>query len=171
MRRIEPSANYEPTIARWVWSLEDTRQRTKHCLDGIAPDTNDWTAPDGNNSIGALLYHLVAIEMSYLYEDILEIGWSAELEPLLIYDVRDEYGRLTPIRGESIEAHLDRLDAGRALMLNALSEMTLDEFYRPRQVEDYVVTPEWILHHLMQHEAEHRGQISAIRFRAEKVST
>jgi uncharacterized damage-inducible protein DinB len=29
-------------------------------------------------------------------------------------------------------------------------------------VTSYLVTPEWVLHHLMQHEAEHRGQIEMI---------
>jgi uncharacterized damage-inducible protein DinB len=32
----------------------------------------------------------------------------------------------------------------------------------------YDVTPEWVLHHLMQHEAEHRSQIGALRARAQR---
>jgi uncharacterized damage-inducible protein DinB len=32
----------------------------------------------------------------------------------------------------------------------------------------YDVTPEWVLHHLMQHEAEHRSQIGAPRARAQR---
>ena len=28
--------------------------------------------------------------------------------------------------------------------------------------------PEWVLHHLMQHEAEHRSQIGALRARAQR---
>jgi len=30
--------------------------------------------------------------------------------------------------------------------------------------------PLWVLHHLMQHEAEHCGQIMALRTRAERVT-
>jgi uncharacterized damage-inducible protein DinB len=41
--------------------------------------------------------------------------------------------------------------------------MSREEFRRPRKVEDYTVTPEWVIHHLIQHEAEHRGQIGEIR--------
>jgi uncharacterized damage-inducible protein DinB len=40
--------------------------------------------------------------------------------------------------------------------------MTVAEFRRPRPVNFYLVTPEWVLHHLMQHEAEHRGQIEIL---------
>ena len=168
-RLIKPPVGYEPTIARWVWALEDTRRRTKRCLDGIADEIIDWIPPEGSNSIGTVLYHIAAIEMSYLYEDILEIGWYKELEPLIVYDVRDDRGRLTVVNGESLAKHLERLDAGRALLLKALGQMAVDDFGRPRHKESYEITPEWTLHHLMQHEAEHRGQMAEIRIMAEKA--
>lgn len=47
--------------------------------------------------------------------------------------------------------------------------MTPADFHRGRAGEDYDITPEWALYHLMQHEAEHRGQIMELRQRAEKV--
>ena len=168
-RFLKVSDGYEPSVARWVSVLEDTRERTKRCLDGVTDGIIDWIPSEVGNSIGTLLYHIVAIEMSYLYEDILEIGWSEELEPLIIYDVRDDQGRLTLVQSESLEKHLGRLDAGRAFLLKALGEMTTDDLYRPHQVEDYEITPEWALHHLIQHEAEHRGQIVEVRMRAEEA--
>jgi uncharacterized damage-inducible protein DinB len=45
--------------------------------------------------------------------------------------------------------------------------MALPEFRRVRSLTHYDVTPEYVLHHLMQHEAEHRGQIGTLRARAE----
>jgi uncharacterized damage-inducible protein DinB len=47
-------------------------------------------------------------------------------------------------------------------MLNAL-------FRRVRRLSDCDVTPEWVIHHLMQHEAEHRGEIAALRAEAERA--
>jgi uncharacterized damage-inducible protein DinB len=47
--------------------------------------------------------------------------------------------------------------------------MHLDEFRRIRSLAEYGVTPEWVLHHLMQHEAEHRSQIGALRIAAERA--
>jgi uncharacterized damage-inducible protein DinB len=167
-RLIRAPGGYEPSIARWVWALQDTRRRTNRVLDDVTQEILDWVPPEGGDSIGTLLYHIVAIQMSYLYEDILEIGWSEELEPLLRYDVRDAQGRLTAVEGESLETHLKRLETGQHYLLNALRAMTAEEFRRPRQLESYRVTPEWVLHHLMQHEAEHRGQIAALRSRAEQ---
>ncbi len=34
---------------------------------------------------------------------------------------------------------------------------------RPRRLPGYDVTPCWVLHHLMQHEAEHRAEIARLR--------
>jgi hypothetical protein len=166
-RIIQLPPGYDPQIAPWVWAVEDTRQRTKHTLTNISATALDWGAPPDRTTISTILYHLVAIEMSYLYEDILEQGWASELDVLLPYDVRTDQGHLTLVHGENLLTHLQRLDQSRALLLNALRQMTVEEWRRPRRIEDYLITPEWALHHLMQHEAEHRSQISELRRRAE----
>jgi uncharacterized damage-inducible protein DinB len=46
--------------------------------------------------------------------------------------------------------------------------MDLTEFRRVRSLEYYDVTPEYVLHHLMQHEAEHRSQIGALMTKASR---
>lgn len=156
------SNTYSPAIARWVWMLEETRRRTVDALAGLSPDGVDWSSAEGN-SIGSLLYHIALIEMSYLYEDILGLGWVAELPPLLPYDDRSGDGHLTAVHGESLESHLARLAGCRALLLQALGQMDDEDMGRTRAVEGAVISPEWAFHHLMQHEAEHRGQIVEIR--------
>jgi uncharacterized damage-inducible protein DinB len=166
-RIVERSDVYAPQIGVWAWALEDTRRRTMKILDGLTQAALDWVPPEGGNSIGVILYHLVAIELSYLYEDILERGWAPELAPLLPYDVRDEEGQLTAVCGENLQTHLHRLEQSRALLLSALQGMTAAEWQRPREIEGSPITPEWALHHLIQHEAEHRGQIGELRRRAQ----
>jgi hypothetical protein len=46
--------------------------------------------------------------------------------------------------------------------------MDLIEFRRLRSLPRYDVSPEWVLHHLAQHEAEHRSQIRMTRRQAEQ---
>jgi uncharacterized damage-inducible protein DinB len=165
---VMPPSGYEPVVARWMWVLEDSRKRTKSLLVGLSQNALDWVPKEGGNSIGTILYHLASIEMSYIYEDILEIGWAPELEGLLPYDIRDEQGLLVKLEDENLEAHMDRLDATRILTMRHLKTLSKDELYRVRRVADYETTPEWVLHHLMQHEGEHRGQIGELRLRAER---
>lgn len=164
-RVVHAPTDFSPLIGAWVWALEEARSRTKQCLVDLSQEELDWIPPAGGNNIATLLYHLVAIEMSYLYEDILGVGWAPELEHLLPYDVRDELEELTAVRGESLEKHLQRLDGGRVLLLRTLHRMSEDDFRAPRRVDEYEITPEWVCFHLTQHEAEHRGQIGMIRMR------
>ena len=165
---FEPLAGYEPTIARWLWALEDARRRTKRALAALDPATVDWAPSPDRTAIGGLLYHLAVIETDWLYSEILGTGFPPELEALFPYDVRDEGGRLTSVAGVTLDQHLQRLNAVRVIFLNSLRGMTLDEFRRPRTLRDYDVTPEWVLHHLMQHEAEHRAEIAALCAEADR---
>ncbi|MFQ6088758.1 MAG: DinB family protein [Candidatus Methanofastidiosia archaeon] len=48
-------------------------------------------------------------------------------------------------------------------------KMTTQEFRHLHSFDDYDVTPEWIIHHLIQHETEHRGQIMELRKCAERA--
>ncbi|MCE7983237.1 MAG: DinB family protein [Caldilinea sp. CFX5] len=104
-RILERPTGYDPLIAPWVSMLEATRRRTKAAVQEISDQVVDWTPPERGNTIGTLLYHIMAIELSYLYEDILQVtDFPQELAQLVVYDVRDGEGQLTVVRGEP-ESH------------------------------------------------------------------
>ncbi|MDQ3397027.1 MAG: DinB family protein [Deinococcota bacterium] len=166
---LEPSAGYEAEIGLFLAALDDTRRRTKKSLSGLPDAAVDWTVAPNTNSTGTLLYHLAAIETDWLYSEILEQPFPEHVMALFPHDVRDEQGRLSVVAGVSLQEHLARLDATRAIFLAALQGMTPTDFYRVRHLPDYDVTPAWVLHHLMQHEAEHRGQLLTLRMMAERV--
>lgn len=161
---LEDTAAADPVVATWLGALEDARGRTLRALEGIREEQLDWEPEGGTNTIGALLYHIAAIEADWLFADILgpesDRAWPAELFP---HDVRDDEGILTAIRGSPLDGHLERLAQTRALLLENLSDFTAEDFHRVRPREDYDVSAAWVLHHLLQHEAEHRSQISALR--------
>lgn len=169
---IVPLAGYDPIIARWLWLLTDIRQRTLDVLSGISERTLNWRPDDDANSIGTLLYHIVAIELDWLYVEILERpDYGPEVVALLPYDIREPSGRLKPVYGENLQNHLARMAAARQLLLEALPPMAAAEFYRARRLDAYDVTPEWVLYHLMEHEAGHRGEIAELRRQAELTAT
>jgi uncharacterized damage-inducible protein DinB len=166
---VEPLPGYEHTSGRWLWVLEDTRRETKEeALTGLVSTALDWTPPHSENSIGTLLYHIALIELDWLYTEVLESQpWPEELKQLFALDDRDVQGRLSPLRGETLEEHLHRLDLVRQHLLASFRGMTLQEFRRPHPFPRYRVTAEWVLQHLIQHEGEHRGQIQLLRSLAE----
>lgn len=167
---VTPVVAAEPEIARWLWALEDTRALTRERLAGIDGELLDWLPSDGVNSIGTLLYHIAIIEADWLYAEVLEQEFPLEVAALFPYDVRDSERNLTAITGRSLVEHDTLLDAVRALLLAAFQFMTLEDFRRTRSLPNYDVTPEWVLHHLIQHEAEHRGELGDLRRRAEMAS-
>lgn len=163
-RTVEALPGYEPETGRVLWMLEQGRERTKACVVGLPTEMIDWAPDPKVNSIGALLYHIAAIELDWLYVEVLEDRpFPAEIMPLFPEDVRDENEQLAAARGYSLQEHLDRLDAVRDLLLSAFREMPLADFRRLRVCPEYDVTPEWVLHHLIQHEAFHRGEMSLMR--------
>ena len=107
------------------------------------------------NTIGALLYHVAAVELDWLYRDILEgerPDWSHDLFP---HEVREEDGRLTSVRGIPLADHVARLATVRQHLQSDLAGLTDKDFRRTREISGGGGTPEWILHHLREHEAEH----------------
>lgn len=167
---VEPLPTYEPTIGRWLWALEDTRRETKMALVNIDQSVLDWTPSQAENSIGTLLYHIGLIELDWLYVEALENApWPQELKELFPIEDRDDQQVLSVVGNVSLAEHLRRLDILREHLLASFREMSLEEFHRPRNFPDYDVTPEWVLHHLIQHEVEHRGHIQMLRSLAERA--
>ena len=163
MREIKVIADlpgYPPEVGAALWRLEDSRRRTLEVLGEMPADTVDRDVE--GNSIGTILYHLALIETDWLFVEVLEQPYADDIRALLPADDRDKDGMLTLIRNETLDQHLARLAAVRARLLESFRGMTAEEFNRPRELPGYAVSPAWVLHHLSQHEAEHRGEIGSI---------
>jgi uncharacterized damage-inducible protein DinB len=165
-RTIGPLPASHPELGRWLWALEDTRRRTLEALDGITRDELDWTPPGLANSISTLLYHTALIETDYLCIDILGMDdYFPDLKALLPVPDRNEAGELVAVTGVALQDHLSRLATIRTRFLDRVSSLSPEQMAIPREFPawNYDISPEWTLHHLMQHEAEHRGEIVTIR--------
>jgi uncharacterized damage-inducible protein DinB len=163
---VQPLDGCDPLIGAALWGIEDARQRTREALRDLKPQTVDWQPAQGAHTIGTLLYHIAAIELDWLHSEVREGRSPDSIWDWFPHEVRDEAGMLTIVKGEPLEKHWQRLDAVRALLLDTFKSMTLAEYRRVRTFERYDVTPEWVLHHLMQHEAEHRDEIRSLCQRA-----
>jgi uncharacterized damage-inducible protein DinB len=154
----------DPEVGRWLSAMEDARRDTLHELEGVPDEAIDWRPDGAENSIGTLLYHVALVEADWLLTDIMGPDgaalWPGDLLP---FDDRDAEHRLTRMEGETLEQHLGRLRAVRSLFLEQMQPMSAQDFHRLRARERFDVSADWVLHHLLQHEAEHRAQIAALR--------
>lgn len=168
--RVQPLPGYEQEIGTWLWAMQEVRRRTLRLVEGLDQRTLDWEGPDGReNAIGTLLYHIADGELGWLFGDVLLLsGFPASVKDDFPFAPRGADGRLTPVLGEPLESHLGRLARSRKVFLETFKTIPPGEWRRLRMPkdEDYAVTPEWAVFHLVEHEAGHAFQISSLRARA-----
>ncbi|MDX1691483.1 MAG: DinB family protein [Acidimicrobiia bacterium] len=162
---LTPFEGYTRQVGRFVAMLADGRSRLRRDLETLDESQLDRTLPWQPNSIGTLLYHVAAIELDWTFADIRETTQFPDgTSDWFPTTVREEGGRLSPV-SDSLQGHLDRLAWTREHLLVTLGRLTDDDLDRIVTNADDGSTNgiAWILHHLIQHEAEHRGQIGEIR--------
>lgn len=155
---VSPLLEYEEEIGRWLWCLEDVRHTLITELTGISQSVLD-TKIDERQTIGSLLYHIALIEADWLFVEVLGAEWAPEIRSLFPLESRSEDGSLTHIEGQCLEDHFYRLNKVREVFLSHFRSMDLTDWRKPRVLEHYDVTPEWVVYHLIEHESHHRGQI------------
>ncbi len=165
---LDPGAG-DPELGRWLAALDDARRDTLIELEGVTPDMVDWYPDVPLNSIGTLLYHIALIEADWVASEVLELPEEqAELAELLPWPHREDTAqgqgqRLTRIDGQPLRAHVERLAAVRVWAVERLRPLSHAELHRVRTLPDYDVAPDWVMHHLLQHEAEHRSHLALLR--------
>ena len=160
--RLVRDSRFTPAVGLLVAMLDECRARTLSHLDDLGVPMIDAEVPGHPNTIGTILYHVAAIELDWLYAEILGEDFPEETAVWFPVDVRDDTGRLTPVTGESLARHRERLAWVRGLLHDGVVRLDDAFLLEDRPTDGGTVTSEWVLHHLMQHEAEHRGQIGEL---------
>ncbi len=163
---LEPIAG-APQVGLLLAALEDGRHRTLRELASVDESMlvrRPAVLP--LHTIGQLLYHVALIEADWVISEIQEIPeseWPSWVEAEFPVEVRDGGGRLSDVPPEPMERALERLERVRSHALDTVGEMDELELHRVRSLAPYDVSPAWAIHHLVQHEAEHRAHIAMIR--------
>ena len=166
----DPVEGYSPQIGRYVAQLNEVRGDLKHEVTGLTLEQLDWHPDEHTESIGTQLLHIDAVEWSWIHEDIL--GHPSDSYP-------SEWAEAMPIRvgaaqvsGRPVEWYLDKLDRTRERTLDVLRGFINDDLPRlvgeaePPEGEEKgsrLFTIDWIIWHILHHEASHVGQIELLR--------
>lgn len=162
---LEPTGP-ELQLGLLLAALDEARGRTHRELITVTDDMVAWRPSMALDSIGQVLYHVALIEADWLFNEILELSedeWPSWMADEFPADVRDASGRLSDLPDEPLERAVARLDRVRATLTAELASMSDTDLHRPRSLPAYDVTPAWVLHHLLQHEAEHRAHVALMR--------
>ena len=164
----DPAPGFSPGIGRYVTQLGETRRGLLHEVGDLTPEQLSWHPDEQTESIGTQLLHVAAVEWSWVFQEIYRRpdedydGWEEAL-PI----------RLGPaqVSGQPLSYFTERLERVRGEVLDALRELTDEDL--SRLVEDASPGPEdepgsrlysidWILFHLVEHEAHHAGQVELL---------
>jgi uncharacterized damage-inducible protein DinB len=153
----------DPEVGRWLAALEEVRRDTLETIAAIPADAVDRDPGDGGDTVGTVLYHVALVELDWVFIDVLGREDEPAMVALLPHDSRNDGGRLTPVRVESLQEHLDRLARARSAVLEELRPMTSADFRRARARAEADISAAWAVFHLIDHEVEHRVRLSALR--------
>lgn len=166
----DPMPGYTPQIGRYVAQLTEVRRDLKEQLAGLSLAQLDWHPDAHTESIGTLLLHIEAVEWSWMHQDIFGVADA---------DFPGSWDEAMPIRvgaeqvsGRPLAEYLERLDLTRELTLEILRRFTDADLPRlvgeaepppGREPRSELYTIDWIIWHVIEHEATHVGQIELLR--------
>ncbi|MEP6972659.1 MAG: DinB family protein [Actinomycetota bacterium] len=160
---LRPAAG-DPEIERWLAAFDEVRHDTLKVIGEIPSGAVEQDAGDGGDTLATVLYHVALVEIDWVFTDVLDRQGDISRD-LFPHDDRVEDGHLTPVLGETLEQHLDRLAKTRVVVLDVLRSMSPAEYHRAHARERFDVAANWVVFHLIDHEVEHRVRLSALRDR------
>lgn len=166
---IEPLEGFSNKIGELAFMLDHTRTLTLGEVSGFQRSDLDYLEDGSSNSIGALLYHIAAIEkvhqlITFENRDFTEeefAEWGAAIE--LGAKARKE------IKGKSLDFYLQLLHDTRNETLRLLREKEDSWLYAGGAWPNGVPFNHYYLwFHVMEDEISHRGQIRMMKKKLKK---
>ncbi len=162
---IEPPQGYTNDIGNMVAMLDDLKTRVTRNVRDLTQEQTDYLVDEDSNRIGAMIMHLAATEVYYqLYtfegrqmNDEESLKWNTAI------NLGDE-GRSILIN-KPISYYLELWSDVRAETKRLLKSK--DDKWFQKKIGS--MNNHWAWFHVMEHQANHMGQIVMIAKRARKV--
>lgn len=163
-RKIEAPEGYTTQVGVIVSMLDDLKGRVEYHVKGLDQQETDFLLDDQANSIGAMILHLAATER--IYQRMTFEGWEYRTED-------DEWAvamglgdrAREELQGKPISYYLGKWDEVRAKTKEVLK--TKDDAWLAEMMYDDSMNFHWAWYHVMEHQANHMGQIVLIKKRLE----
>jgi len=153
---------YSPNIGSIVYMLEDLKDRITEQVKDLDQSQTDFLYDANANTIGSLIMHLVSTESYYRVATLEGREWTED--ELASVGVAGELNEKvnSMLKGEPIRYYLDLWDDVREKTLAGLK--TKDDAWFSSNIEEGL-NYRYIWYHVMEHSANHMGQIGTIKNR------
>ncbi|WP_276392197.1 DinB family protein [Eudoraea chungangensis] len=156
---LKPVEGYSTQIGLMVYMLEDLKKRITQQVKDLNQSQTDFVYDADANSIGSLIMHLVSTESYYQTATIEGREWTEE--ELLRFGVAGELNEevKNKLKGKPITYYLDLWNEVREKTRQGLK--TKDDAWFASNMEEGL-NYHYIWYHVMEHSANHMGQIATI---------
>jgi uncharacterized damage-inducible protein DinB len=162
-QKIEVPKGYSPQIGVVVSMLEDLKSRVTRSVTNLSVEETDFLLDDKANRIGAMIYHLAATEKYYLRYTFEGTGYLPEDAHWEFAQDLGAPARKKLVR-KPIRFYLDLWDEVRAETLRQLKTKD-DKWFNSKAGGSRNMNNHWAWYHVMEHQANHMGQIQLIKGR------
>jgi len=162
---IKQEKGFSPQIGTTVSMLNDLKSRVTRSVSGLSQAETDFLLDEQANRIGALILHLAATEKYYQVYTFENRGFNqAEMNT---WDMPQRLGDSArkQLVDKPIQYYLDIWDEVREETLRLLK--TKDDKWFKSKVKGSSMNNHWAWYHVMEHQANHMGQIRLIMKRME----
>ncbi len=172
---IGPREGYTPQIGTLVSMMAFCRYAVVRSVKGLSTEQLDFLLDDKANSIGALLYHLAALDAIFNEITFKGVEWGKwDVSFAKKYETAMNLGEPArkAIKGNSLDFYLNLLQETR--------EATLTEFKKRDDQWMMIVDKSWAWgptnnyckwFHVCEHESHHQGQIALIKTRVPGIKS
>jgi uncharacterized damage-inducible protein DinB len=161
---IKAPKGYSNDIGNMVAMLEDLRARVTRSVANLNREETDFLLDENANRVGALILHLAATEKYYQVYTFENRGYNEEEKKQ--WETALNLGKKAreSIKGKPIRYYLDIWNEVRNETL-ALLKTKDDKWFKSR-VKAFGMNNHWAWYHVMEHQANHMGQIRLITKRS-----
>ncbi len=171
---LDREPDLHPRLALLLAQMDELRADLKTYAERWSDEDLDVTLVPGFLNPGALLLHIAEAEHWWLRVVLADQGEAGQLPPESLFPFHvDEKG--DAVAGERpLTEYLSVLDDTRVWTRDFLAglsaeDLTRDFPFTSQEGESFIFSVEWVLYHLVEHEAHHRGQLALMYRLAEAL--
>ena len=157
---IKAPRGYSTQIGNLVSMMEDLKRRVTGSVENLSLEQTDFLLDEEANRIGALILHLAATEKYYQVYTFENRGFNREEKEM--WDTPLNLGEKArgTIIDQPISYYLEIWNEVRKETLRLLK--TKDDKWLNSKVKESNMNNHWAWYHVMEHQANHMGQIRLI---------
>ena len=157
---IVQEKGYSPQIGSTVSMLDDLKQRVTSSVRGLNQSETDFLLDKDANSVGAMILHLAATEVYYQIYTFENRSFNKEEAAKWNTALSLGENARQQLKGKPIQHYLDIWTEVRKKTKELLK--TKDDAWFAKQTSRGSMNNHWAWYHVMEHQANHMGQIRLI---------